>query len=47
MDRIKAWLKAAAELSTTWFCNYCQNGYETYAEMAACMDRCYRERYGK
>lgn len=39
-------IRAMATLADTWFCQYCGTPYNTYAGMAACVDRCYQERYG-
>lgn len=33
---------ALAVLRDTWYCNYCHNGYDTYAAMMACMNSCMR-----
>jgi len=46
MRNIKAKLKAMSELWDTWYCNYCHSGYNTYAEMSACMSACLARKNG-
>lgn len=44
---IRRWIKAAATLCDTWFCNVCHGGYPTYGEAQACELQHHRDKYGR